>query len=150
MRRQGLQDTYAGLSRDLRTEYARMYRRELAYRRELFRRFPTFLVNGIPTGYGHSVPTLFVRFWLRERSIFAFRHRGRFCFPTFQFANGVPKAAVGRVIQLIGPLDGWVAMYWFAAANAWLDNGASPVSMLDLHPDAVIKAAAHANDLMSD
>lgn len=150
MRRQTLQDRYAGMNRELRTEYARIYRRELAFRRELFRHYPTFLVDEIPTGYGNSLPTRFVRFWLRERKIFAFRHRGRFRFPTFQFANGVPKPVIGRVIQLLRPLDGWVVMYWFAAANAWLPDGQSPASVLDSSSAAVIEAASHAYDLISD
>lgn len=140
----------AGMSPELRAVYLRMYRRELAYRQELFRRYPTFLVNEIPSGYGHSVPTSFVRFWLRQRQCFAYRHDGRYRCPTFQFANGAPKAIVARVIALLCPMDGWVVMYWFAAANAWLDEGVSPMSVLDSHPEAVLIAASHANDLISD
>jgi hypothetical protein len=96
------------------------------------------------------VPTNFIRCWLRHRLLFAFRHAGRYRFPAFQFANGVPKAVIGRVIGLIYPMDGWVVMYWFAAANGWLDEGASPVSVLDTDPNAVLIAASHANDLISD
>jgi hypothetical protein len=135
---------------DLRAVYLRMYRRELAYREELFKRYPTFLVNEIPSGYGHSVPTLFTRCWIRERCCFAYRHDGHYRFPTFQFANGVPKAAVARVLGLPKPMAGWAVMYWFAAANAWLEEGVSPVSVLDTDSEAVLVAASHANDQISD
>jgi hypothetical protein len=147
---QAVEVALAAMSPALRAVYERMYRRELAYREELFKRYPSYLVNEIPSGYGHNVPTLFVRFWLRERHCFAYRHDGRYRFPTFQFANGLPKPVVARVIRLLHPMDGWVVMYWFAAANAWLDEGASPVSVVDTDQEAVLVAASHANDLTSD
>src|SRR5690349_293054 len=93
-----LEATFAEMSPELRAVYMQMYRQELAYKKELFKRYPTYLINEIPSGYGHSVPTMFVRFWIRERQCFAYRHNGRYRFPAFQFANGLPKAAVARVI----------------------------------------------------
>src|SRR5262245_37118487 len=112
----------AEMSPELRAVHVQMYRQELAYREELFKRYPTFLMNEIPSGYGHNVPALFIRCWIRERECFAYRHNGRYRFPRFQFANGVPKLAIRQVIRLLSPMDGWVAMYWFSAANAWLDE----------------------------
>lgn len=150
MRRKSLESVFAGMSPELRAVYDRMHRRELACREELFKQYPTFLVNEIPDAYGNRVPTTFIRCWLRHRLLFAFRHAGRYRFPAFQFANGTPKAVIGKVIGLIYPMDGWVVMYWFAAANGWLDEGASPVSVLDTDPDAVLIAASHANDEISD
>jgi hypothetical protein len=47
-------------------------------------------------------------------------------------------------------MDGWVVMFWFAAANGWQDEGAQPMSVLDTDPEAVLVAASHANDLTSD
>jgi hypothetical protein len=140
----------AEMSPDLRAVYERLYRRELAYREELFKQYPTYLVNEIPDAYGNWVPPMFIRCWIRERHCFAFKHDGRYRFPTFQFTNGVPKAVIARVIGLLYPMDGWVVMYWFAAANAWLDEDAQPVSVLDTDPEAVVVAASHANDLNSD
>jgi hypothetical protein len=150
MRRKNLESAFAGMSPELRAVYDRLYRRELAYREELFKQHPTFLVNEIPDAYGNRVPTTFIRCWLRHRLLFTFRHAGRNRFPTFQFANGVPKPIIGRVIGLIYPMDGWGVMYWLAAANAWLEEDASPLSLLDSDPDAVLIAASHANDLISD
>src|SRR5262245_28192181 len=132
---QAVEATLAGMGPELRAAYERIYRRELEYREELFRQYPTFLVNEIPSGYGHSVPTMFIRCWIRERQCFAYRHNGRYRFPAFQFANGIPKAAIRRVIPLLCPMDGWVMMYWFAAANGWLDEGATPLSVLDSDPE---------------
>jgi len=138
------------MSPELRAAYERMHRRELAYREELFKLYPSYLVNEIPDAYGNRVPTTFIRCWLRHRHCFAYVHDGRYRFPTFQFANGVPKAAIARVIALLYPMDGWVVMFWFAAANGWLDEGVSPLSVLDTDPEAVLVAASHANDLISD
>jgi len=147
---QSVEIDLAEMSPELRAIYERMCRRELAYREELFKRYPTYLVNEIPDACGNGLPTMFIRSWILERSCFAYRHDGRFRFPTFQFANGVPKAAIARVIALLSPMDGWGVMYWFAAANAWLDEGALPMSVLDTDPEAVLVAASHANDLTSD
>jgi hypothetical protein len=142
--------SFAEMSPELRAVYLRMYRQELAYRRELFAGYPTFLINEIPDAYGNRLPASKIRRWIRERQCFAYRHQGRFRFPAFQFVNGGPKAVVARVIGLLYPMDGWVVMYWFAAANSWLKEGTSPVSVLDTDPDAVLAAASHANDLISD
>ena len=126
MGRKSLESAFAGMSPELRAVYERIYRRELACREELFKQYPTYLVNEIPSGYGHNVPTLFVRSWLRQRCCFAYRHGGHYRFPTFQFANGVPKGVIARVLGLLYPMAGWDVMYWFTAANAWLGvNGRS-------------------------
>jgi hypothetical protein len=37
-----------------------------------------------------------------------------------------------------------------AATNGWLEEGVSPMSELDTDPEAVLVAASHANDRMSD
>jgi hypothetical protein len=147
---QSFEASWAEMSPELRAVYERMYGRELAYRDELFWRYQTFLVNEIPDAYGNSVPTAYVRCWIRQRRCFAYWHGGRYRFPTFQFANGVPKTVIARVIGFLYPLDGWIVMYWFAAANAWLDEGVSPVSVLDTNTEAILIAASHANDLISD
>lgn len=147
---QSAEAALAAMSPALRAVYERMYRRELSYRGELFSRYSTFLVNEIPDAYGNRVPTTYVRCWIRKRRCFAYWHDGRYRFPTFQFANGAPKAVIARVISLLHPLDGWVAMYWFAAANAWLDEHVSPVSVLDTNAEALLGAASHANDLICD
>lgn len=40
-------------------------------------------------------------------------------------------------------------MFWFVGANGWLDDDA-PVDLLDRDPEAVVEAASHANDMISD
>lgn len=140
---------FAGLDRRLKAVYERMYRRELADREKIFNRFPAFLVNGIADSRGRSIRSEVVRGWLRERRVFAFQHRRHYHFPAFQFAAGEQKPIIAQSLSLVQPLDGWHAMYWFVGANGWLEAG-SPVELLDLDPEAVLEAARHANDEMSD
>lgn len=90
-----------------------------------------------------------VRRWLRERQIFAFIHRRHFWFPAFEFAVGEPKPVLQEILNLIRPLHGWEAMFWFVGANGWLE-GDAPVDVLDVDPVAVVLAASHANDMISD
>lgn len=137
------------MDRRLQAVYERMYRRELAYREQLYRRYPAFLVNGIPDSRSRRIRSRVVRAWLHEQRIFAFHHRGHYHFPAFQFSAGEPKPIVGKVLALVRPQDGWHAMFWFVGANGWLEAG-SPVEMLDVDPEGVIEAATHANDEMSD
>ena len=125
------QAAFADLNPDLRAVYERLHRRELAYRDELFGRYPTFLLNEIADACGSKVPTASIRRWIRDRRCFAYRHERRFRFPAFQFANGTPKPVVARVIGLLSPLEGWVVMYWFVAGNARLNDEVSPVAILD-------------------
>jgi len=49
MRQKSKESVFAGMSPELRAVYDRMYRRELACREDLFKLYPTFLVNEIPT-----------------------------------------------------------------------------------------------------
>lgn len=147
---QEFEPSFAYMSPELRAVYERMHAREMTFRQELFERHQTYLVNEVPDPNGSTAPTSLIRQWLREQRCFAYCHAGRYRFPTFQFDRGVPKPVIRRVIGLLYPLDGWVVMYWFVAANAWLDEDASPLSMLDSDPHEVLVAASHANDLISD
>jgi hypothetical protein len=147
---QEFEASIADMSAELRAVYERMHAREMTFRQELFERYPTYLVNEVPDRSGNTTSTSLVRKWLRERRCFAYCHAGRYRFPTYQFDRGAPKPVIRRVIGLLYPLDGWVVMYWFVSANAWLDAGASPLTMLDSDPQAVLVAASHANDLTSD
>jgi hypothetical protein len=119
-------------------------------RERLFLEFPTFSVTTVPGPEGRLLPAAKVTEWRREQRIFAFDHHGHDRYPAFQFDAGLPKPIVGRLLQLVRPEDGWHAMFWFAAANAWLDDDKSPVDLLDVDPDAVQEAARHANDEISD
>jgi hypothetical protein len=119
-------------------------------RERLFLEFPTFSVTTVPGPEGRLLPAATVTEWRREQRIFAFDHHGHDRYPAFQFEAGLPKPIVGRLLQVVRPQDGWHAMFWFAAANSWLDGDKSPVDLLDVDPDAVEEAARHANDEISD
>ena len=119
-------------------------------RERLFLEFPSFSDTTVPGPGGRFLPANTVIEWRREQRIFAFDHHGEVRYPAFQFDAGLPKPIVGRLLQLVRPKNGWHAMFWFAAANAWLDESKSPVDLLDFDPDAVEEAARHANDEISD
>jgi len=119
-------------------------------RERLFLEFPTFSVTTVPGPEGRLLPAATVTEWRREQPIFAFDHHAQDRYPAFQFDAGLPKPIVGRILQLVRPENGWHAMFWFAAANAWLEGDKSPVDLVDLDPDAVTEAAQHANDQISD
>jgi len=133
----------------LKAVYERMYAREMAARAIIFRQYPSFVASWTPDPLGKAIPASVVHRWWREQSVFAFRHEGHYYFPTFQFANGAPKSFIRRLLILVQPKDGWHSMFWFVGANAWLEDG-SPVDFLDSDPAAVIEAACHANDEISD
>jgi hypothetical protein len=119
-------------------------------RKRLFLEFPTFSVTTVPGPQGTLLPAATVTEWRREQRIFAFDHHGQDRYPAFQFEAGLPKPIVGGLLHLVRPENGWRAMFWFAAANAWLDGAKSPVDLLNADPDAVEEAARHANDEISD
>jgi hypothetical protein len=144
-----LEQRLTGLDPRVLAVYERMHARELAYREQVFKLYPALRVNQILDRSNRRIGTGVVRGWLRERQIFAFIHRGHFCFPAFEFALGGPKPVVHEVLSRIEPLHGWEAMFWFAGANGWLE-GEAPVDLLDRDPVAVVQAASHANDMVSD
>jgi hypothetical protein len=138
-----------GLDPRVLAVYERMYARELACRERVLERYPALRVNQIADRRHRRIGATLVRRWLRERQIFAFIHQRHYWFPAFQFAAGEPKPVVYEVLHRIQPVNGWQAMFWFAGANGWLEASA-PVDLIDRDPVAVVLAAAHANDLMSD
>jgi hypothetical protein len=135
---------------ELKAAYARIRAREVQARERLFLEFPTFSVTTVPSSGGGLLPAATVTEWRREQRIFAYDHHGQDRYPAFQFDAGLPKPIVGHLLQLVRPENGWHAMFWFAATNAWLDGVKSPVDLLDVDPDAVAEAAQHANDQISD
>jgi hypothetical protein len=148
-RHRRLAEQLEGLDPRVLAVYERMHARELAYRDQVVKRYPALRVNQLPDRCHRRIGTAVVRRWLRERQIFAFIHQRHFWFPAFQFAAGEPKPVVYEVLHRIQPLNGWQAMFWFVGANGWLEAGA-PVDLIDSDPVAVVLAASHANDLMSD
>jgi hypothetical protein len=137
------------MSPELQAVYRRFAARERVTREKLFRHVLTATVREIPDASGCAHPVATVRAWRRQGLIFAFRHHARDYFPLFQFECGTPKPIVDQVLRLVCPDDGWHALYWFEGANGWLE-GMSPVDVMDSDPSAVLKAARHANDEISD
>jgi len=104
-----------------------------------------------------------VRRWRLEGRIFAVRHQGEDRFPAFQFENGMPKSVIAKILEHLSPTDPaarsnpareppyseWATAFWFAAANSWLEDEV-PVELIDLDPMAVVTAASHARDKISD
>lgn len=123
---------------------------ELAVRIAIVFQLPMFTANSVPGPNDRPVPATLIRRWRRERRIFGARFRGRDYFPAFQFENGQPRPWVRQVLELLHPFTNWETMFWFAGANGWLENGAAPVSVLGQDVDAIIEAARHANDRISD
>ena len=109
----------------------------------------TGTVLEIPDSAGRPHAACVVRTWRREGRIFAFRHRNRDYFPLFQFEGGAPKPVVAQLLKLLHPDGGWHALFWFQAANAWLE-GEAPADHIDHDVNAVLRAAIHANDQISD
>jgi hypothetical protein len=139
----------AGLDSKVLSVYERMHAREVAFREEILRLYAAHRVDQIPDPHRGFACTSDIRRWLREGRAFAFIRGRHFWFPAFEFAAGHPKAVVGDVLRLIQPAHGWEAMYWFVGANAWLESGA-PIDHMDLDPNAVLEAASHFNDQISD
>jgi hypothetical protein len=99
------------LSPELKAAYERLAKSEMLTREKLFRHVLTGTVREIPDATGRSHPVSLVRQWRREGRIFAFRHRRRDYFPLFQFKDGIPKPLVAQVLKVVGPDDGWHALY---------------------------------------
>lgn len=138
---------------EIRKVFARWAGQETQHRERLIHTEPMFTANSVPGPADRPVPTYQMRDWRHARFIFAVRFKRRDYFPAFQFDSGRPKAVVGRVLKLLNlvrPIDNWYVMYWFFSANAWLDDGASPVDTMEKNQRAVIEAAFHANDQISD
>ena len=133
----------------LKAAYERIFARELVAREQIFLEYPSFVVNAVPDRAGKAIPAGTIRRWRREQRVFAFRHKGHYFFPSFQFSEGAPKPIIGQLLRLVRPAHGWHAMFWFVGANGWLEVGA-PVEYLDSDHTAVIEAACHANDEISD
>jgi hypothetical protein len=129
--------------------YRRLAAREVVARERLFRSIPSRAVNAIPGPEGVPLPSGTVRMWRRRAQIFAFRHQRRDFFPLFQFERGSCKPLIQDILRVLRPSDGWYAMFWFAGANAWLEDR-SPMDVMDEDAHAVLEAAAHSHDRISD
>jgi hypothetical protein len=122
-------------------------------RERLVHQEPMFTANSVPGARNRPIASGEIRRLRRNRMIFGVRFKRRDYFPAFQFREGAPKPIVGRllnILRIVRPEDDWFALYWFVGANAWLDSDETPSSVMDSNEEAVIEAASHAHDRISD
>jgi hypothetical protein len=137
----------------IREVFARWAAREMQLREKLVHEEPMFTANSVPGPRDRPVASSEIRRLRRQRIIFGVRFKRRDYFPAFQFRQGEPKPIVGRLLHILRIArreDDWFALYWFVGANGWLDPDETPSSVMDSNEEAVIEAAIHAHDRISD
>jgi hypothetical protein len=148
---------------ELKAAYERIHARELLARDQLIATYPTLTEAAVAAlNRANGSPDV-VRGWRDERRIFGVGYHGEIRHPAFQFENGVPKSVIAVVLKHLDPLDptaqcnpdmepaysSWAIAFWFASANGWLE-GRAPAELIDIDPVAVVTAASHARDKISD
>lgn len=135
---------------EIRKVFDRWAAREQVARGTVVFTVPMFAANSVPGPGNRPLSASLIRAWRRQRLLLGARYKGRDYFPAFQFENAQPKPIMAEVLRLLAPADNWQTMFWFYAANAWVGEDQQPFTALDSHPEAVIEAARHANDVISD
>jgi hypothetical protein len=83
--------------------------------------------------------------WKRQEAIFGVRRLGRDRYPAFQFQDGRPRKAIGKVLKALPrDMSPWQIAFWFSSPNGWL-GGAKPMDRL-VDEDAIVAAAGHESD----
>jgi hypothetical protein len=79
--------------------------------------------------------------WKKARRIVGLPWRGSDLYPAFQFSEGRPRPAIGRVIAALpAEMSSWQIAFWLTSNNGWL-GGATPLERLEGDVDAVVVAA---------
>lgn len=83
-----------------------------------------------------------VTLWANDSSIFLIHHDGITWVPTYLLDHQYqPKLAAKSIICILKTCKTPIKMAaWFASVNSWL-NDATPISLLDSHPEFVEHAA---------
>jgi hypothetical protein len=148
---------------ELKAVYERIFARELLARDELCATYPMFTEAALVAMNKATGSSEAIRRWRREGRIFGVRYQGEDRYPAFQFENGMPKSVIANILEHLSPTDPaaqsnpdleppyseWATAFWFAAANGWLE-GEVPIELIDVEPFAVVTAASHAREKISD
>jgi len=145
--------------------YAEMRQHALELRDELIAEFRPLPAEQLAPRLSPASTAEQIDAWRQAGEVFSVPYNGVNLYPTFQFDHGRPKDVVARVLKLLRderppdeaetPYLDWDIMCWFTAANGWLegaspDEGGIPMAQMDANPEAVIVAASHARDFISD
>lgn len=149
----------------LENVYAQMHQHALEIRDELLTEFRPLPAEQLASTLSAAATTEQIEAWRQSGDIFSVPHNGVNLYPTFQFENGRPKQVVAKVLKLLReerpedeaetPYLDWDTMCWFVGVNSWLegptpDEAGIPMLQMDADPGAVIEAASHARDRISD
>lgn len=148
---------------ELKAAYEIIHARELLARDQLIATYPMLTEAAVAALTRASGSPDVVRRWRDKRRIFGVGYQGETRYPAFPFENGVPKSVIAVVLKHLDPLDpaaqcnpdmepaysAWAKAFWFASANGWLE-GSAPAELIDIDPAAVVTAASHARDKISD
>jgi hypothetical protein len=150
---------------ELEKVYARMREETLAFYTKILQQYRPLSADELAASLTPLVSRAQIERWRDASRIFSVVFEGKELYPTFLFANGKPKEVVARVLELLRevrssteaetPYSDWSTLCWFVGANAWLEGrtpleGDMPVNQMDSNPDAVVHAASHARDRISD
>jgi hypothetical protein len=88
--------------------------------------------------------------WIKEKKIFSVRFEGAQWFPTFQFQDGRPIAAIREVIEIFPEqASSWELAYFFVTPNMNI-SGQKPVELVKKDPTRLVslaKAFVHPADV---
>lgn len=145
--------------------YAEMYQDALEIRDELMAEFRPLPAEQLASHLSPASTEERIDAWRQAGEVFSVPYNGVNLYPTFQFDNGRPKKVVAGVLKLLRderPIDeaespylDWDIMCWFVGVNSWLegatpDEAGIPIQKMDADPEAVVVAASHARDRISD
>lgn len=148
---------------ELKAVYERIFAREHLARNELCAKYPMLTEAAVVAISGATGSPNVVQRWRLEGRIFGVRYQDEDRYLAFQFENGMPKGIIAKILEYLSPTNPvarsnpdleppyseWATAFWFAGANAWLE-GKAPVELIDSDPSAILTAASHARDKISD
>jgi len=145
--------------------YAEMRQHALEIREELMAEIRPLPAEQLASHLSPASTAEKIDAWRQAGEVFSVPYNGVNLYPTFQFDNGRPKKVVARVLKLLRderpsdeaetPYLDWDIMCWFVEVNSWLegatpDEAGIPIKRMDADPGAVVVAASHARDRISD